>query len=256
MIVDQRICCDLAVGADCKAVYRLIGRSEVTFEAVTASHYQNTRTLPPGRCLVVSDTTEIDYGYKSERKGPGPLTVLKLDEIFAAATLKGSCQIWVSANKNQKARWAHAEVRSTSVTMLPRVVASPLFCMQTGPHSVSPAVAIVLNRLFQFNTPSNTCPHGSNDCEAAQSFAPLGQAQTGAKAKAQWRCSWTVTAPLGQAQRGPRAFAPGSRSHLEFVRVRKMQPFEPDLDLRNPLLAAIARGLGSDDRIAAVQTDR
>ena len=35
--------------ADCKAVYRLFGRSEVTFEAVAAAHYQNTRTLPPGR---------------------------------------------------------------------------------------------------------------------------------------------------------------------------------------------------------------
>lgn len=217
--------------ADCKAVYRLFERSEVTFEAVTAPHYQNTRTLPPGRYLVISDTTEIDYGYKSERKGLGQLTakhrrgfflhsalvvdaeshqvmglgmqelwtrepgklkrvhrvnsrkrqtesevwgrvidevsgvgpgiqfihvcdrgadnfdvfahlhlkgdswviraaqlkrklrtadgtVLKLDQILAAATLKGSYQIWVSANKKQKARWAHVEVRSASVTML------------------------------------------------------------------------------------------------------------------------------------------
>ena len=45
-------------------------------------------------------------------------TVLKLDEILAAATLKGSYQIWVSANKKQKARWAHVEVRSASVTLL------------------------------------------------------------------------------------------------------------------------------------------
>lgn len=217
--------------ADCKAVYRLFDRSEVTFESVTAAHYQNTRTLPSGRYLVISDTTEIDYGYKSERQGLGRLTakhrrgfflhsalivdaeshqvmglgmqelwarapgkvkrvhrvkcckrqtesevwgrvidevigvgpgiqfihvcdrgadnfdvfahlhlkgdswviraaqlkrklrtadgtVLKLDEILAAATLKGSYQIWVSANKKQKARWAHVEVRSASVTLL------------------------------------------------------------------------------------------------------------------------------------------
>jgi hypothetical protein len=220
--------------AGCKAVYRLFDRPEVTFESVTSTHYQNTRTLPSGRYLVISDTTEIDFGYKSERQGLGPLTathrrgfflhsalvidaeshqvmglgmqelwaraagkrkrvnrvncrkrptesevwgrvidevdglgqdiqgiqfihvcdrgadnfdvfahlhlksdswviraaqlkrklrtadgtVLKLDEILAAATLKGSYQIWVSANKKQEARWAHVEVRSTSVMML------------------------------------------------------------------------------------------------------------------------------------------
>lgn len=60
--------------ADCKAVYRLFDRSEVTFESVTAPHYQNTRTLSPGRYLVISDTTEVDYGYKSKRRGPGRLT--------------------------------------------------------------------------------------------------------------------------------------------------------------------------------------
>ena len=59
---------------DCKAAYRLFERPEVTFESVTAAHYQNTQTLPPGRYLVVSDTTEIDYGYESEREGLGPLT--------------------------------------------------------------------------------------------------------------------------------------------------------------------------------------
>jgi hypothetical protein len=216
---------------DCKAVYRLFERPEVTFESVTTAHYQNTRTLPPGRYLVVSDTTEIDYGYKSERKGLGPLTathrrgfflhsalvmdaeshqvmglgtqelwarvagkqkrvhrvncrkrktehevwgrvidrvtaigpnvelihvcdrgadnfdvfahlhlkgdswviraaqlkrklrtaegiIRKLDEILCDATLQGSYQVWVSANKKQTARWAQVEVRSTSVTML------------------------------------------------------------------------------------------------------------------------------------------
>jgi hypothetical protein len=216
---------------DCKAVYRLFERPEVTFESVTAAHYQNTRALPPGRYLVVSDTTEIDYGYKSERKGLGPLTathrrgfflhsalvmdaeshqvmglgmqelwaraagkkkrvhrvkgrkrktehevwgrvidrveaigpnvelihvcdrgadnfdvfahlhlkgdswviraaqlkrklrasdgvIRKLDEILPDATLQGSYQIWVNANKKQTARWAQVEVRSTSVTMV------------------------------------------------------------------------------------------------------------------------------------------
>ena len=235
--------------ADCKAVYRLFDRDEVTFESVTATHYQNTRTLPPGRYLVISDTTEIDYGYKSERKGLGPLTakqrrgfflhsalvvdaethqimglgkqelwtraaekldrvhrvncrkrptesevwgrvidkvnalspgvefihvcdrgadnfdvfahlhlkgdswviraaqlkrklrtaegtVLKLDEILATAALRGSYQIWVAENKNQKARWAQVEVRSASVTMLrPREGATD-FVMDNNVHEV------------------------------------------------------------------------------------------------------------------------
>jgi hypothetical protein len=45
-------------------------------------------------------------------------TVQKLDEILATATLTGSYRVWVSANQNQKARWAQVEVRRTSVTLL------------------------------------------------------------------------------------------------------------------------------------------
>jgi Transposase DNA-binding len=59
---------------DCKAAYRLFECPEVTFEAVTDPHYQRTlRQLSPGKYLVISDTTELDYGYKSQRKGLGRL---------------------------------------------------------------------------------------------------------------------------------------------------------------------------------------
>jgi hypothetical protein len=44
--------------------------------------------------------------------------IRKLDEILLDATLQGSYQIWVNANKKQAARWAQVEVRSTSVTMV------------------------------------------------------------------------------------------------------------------------------------------
>jgi hypothetical protein len=44
--------------------------------------------------------------------------IRKLDEILLDATLQGSYQIWVNANKKQTARWAQVEVRSTSVTMV------------------------------------------------------------------------------------------------------------------------------------------
>jgi hypothetical protein len=72
---------------DCKAVYRLFERPEVTFESVTAAHYENTRTLPPGRYLVISDTTEIDYGYESERQGLGPLTATHRRGFFLHSAL-------------------------------------------------------------------------------------------------------------------------------------------------------------------------
>ena len=49
---------------------------DVTFEAVTAAHYQNTRTLPPGRSLVVSDTTEICDCRLAKRSGMLPLAKL------------------------------------------------------------------------------------------------------------------------------------------------------------------------------------
>ena len=38
--------------SDCKGVYRLFQRPEVTFESVTAVHYQRTRDLGPGTYLV------------------------------------------------------------------------------------------------------------------------------------------------------------------------------------------------------------
>jgi hypothetical protein len=73
--------------AGCKAVYRLFERPEVMFESVTAAHYQNTRTLPSGRYLVISDTSEIDYGYKSGRKGLGPLTAKHRRGFFLHSAL-------------------------------------------------------------------------------------------------------------------------------------------------------------------------
>lgn len=60
--------------AACKAVCRLFTCSKATFAAVTTPHYKRTLNLQPGTYLVISDTTEIDYGYKCKRKGRGPLT--------------------------------------------------------------------------------------------------------------------------------------------------------------------------------------
>ena len=73
--------------SDCKAVYRLFERPEVTFESVTAAHYERTLKLAPGKYLVISDTTEVDYGYKSEREGLGPLTAKHRRGFFLHSAL-------------------------------------------------------------------------------------------------------------------------------------------------------------------------
>lgn len=59
--------------SDCKAVYRLFSCEEVQFAAVTAEHYRHTCSVPAGSYYVIHDKTEIDYGYKSKRKGLGRL---------------------------------------------------------------------------------------------------------------------------------------------------------------------------------------
>lgn len=47
--------------ADLKAAYRLFASDGVTFSAVAEQHWQQTRATPPGRYLLISDTTDIDY---------------------------------------------------------------------------------------------------------------------------------------------------------------------------------------------------
>jgi Transposase DNA-binding/Transposase Tn5 dimerisation domain len=55
--------------ADLKAAYRLFDGDEVTFDAVAEPHWKQTRSVPPGRYLVLGDTTEIDFGYRREIDG-------------------------------------------------------------------------------------------------------------------------------------------------------------------------------------------
>jgi hypothetical protein len=73
--------------ADCKAAYRMFEQEPVTFEAVTATHYQRTCNLAAGTYLVISDTTEVDYGYNSPRQGLGRLTAQKHRGFFLHSAL-------------------------------------------------------------------------------------------------------------------------------------------------------------------------
>ena len=47
--------------SDLKAAYNWCAREEVTFDAVATPHWQQTRATPPGRYLLISDTTDIDH---------------------------------------------------------------------------------------------------------------------------------------------------------------------------------------------------
>ncbi|WP_237229298.1 IS4 family transposase [Rubinisphaera sp. JC750] len=59
--------------SDCKAVYRLINREEVSFSALTMPHYQRTRQSgKPGQVrLILNDTTEVNYGRTRRAAGLG-----------------------------------------------------------------------------------------------------------------------------------------------------------------------------------------
>lgn len=59
----------MAEMADLKAAYRWCACKDVSFEAVTTPHWEQTRQRPPGTYLVLDDTTEVDFGIR--RKIPG-----------------------------------------------------------------------------------------------------------------------------------------------------------------------------------------
>ena len=73
--------------SECKAVYGLFKCPKATFAAVTAAHNKRTLKLPPGKYLAISDTTEVDYGYKSKRAGLGPLTAKHRRGFFLHSAL-------------------------------------------------------------------------------------------------------------------------------------------------------------------------
>ena len=54
---------------DLKACYRLLGRPEVTHQAITAQHFSQTRNRVSGRYLIFNDTTEFDFGNHREVEG-------------------------------------------------------------------------------------------------------------------------------------------------------------------------------------------
>ena len=58
--------------SDLKAADRLFDGDEVTFEALARPHWELTKQAAKGRCLVIGDTTEFDFGKDREIEGIGP----------------------------------------------------------------------------------------------------------------------------------------------------------------------------------------
>ena len=55
--------------SDLKAAYRLFHQEDVTFAALAAPHWQQTRGLGTGTCLLISDTMETDFGGHRQVQG-------------------------------------------------------------------------------------------------------------------------------------------------------------------------------------------
>lgn len=58
--------------ADTKAAYRLFDAKDVTFEAVSECHWNLRHQCGPGTFLIISDTTELDFGKHRQIEGVGP----------------------------------------------------------------------------------------------------------------------------------------------------------------------------------------
>ncbi len=59
--------------ADLKAAYALFDNDAVTFDAVATPHWKRTRDCPPGRWLILNDTTELDFGPNRQIQDVGPV---------------------------------------------------------------------------------------------------------------------------------------------------------------------------------------
>jgi hypothetical protein len=58
--------------SDLKAAYDLFDADGVSFAAIATPHWSRTRACPPGRYLVINDTTEVDFGIARKISGLGP----------------------------------------------------------------------------------------------------------------------------------------------------------------------------------------
>jgi hypothetical protein len=62
----------IEIWKDLKGAYRLFDQADVSFTALVRPHWEKTRALAPGVCLVICDTMETDFGIHRHVEGLGP----------------------------------------------------------------------------------------------------------------------------------------------------------------------------------------
>jgi hypothetical protein len=103
--------------SDVKAVYRLLDREEVTFDAVAECHWRQTRsTIGKGRYLLISDTTDFKKLYSSPIKeltpmGPGIGNGMQLHSCLAIDSTNGLVQGMAGALLHYRKRACKTETK-------------------------------------------------------------------------------------------------------------------------------------------------
>lgn len=70
---DQSLPSQFSDWADLKAAYRFFDTERVTFDAICLPHWEQTRKTKPGRYLLISDTTDLNFTGHASTEGLGML---------------------------------------------------------------------------------------------------------------------------------------------------------------------------------------
>lgn len=124
--------------SDVKAVYRLLDREEVTFDAVAEYHWRQTRAIGEGRYLLISDTTDFNKRQRGRikeitRMGPGIGNGMQLHSCLAIDSSNGLVQGMAGALLHYRKRARKSE---TTMQRLRRTRASQIWghlVQQIGP---------------------------------------------------------------------------------------------------------------------------
>ena len=124
--------------SDVKAVYRLLDREEVTFNAVAECHWRQTRSIGEGRYLLISDTTDFNKRQRGRieeitRQGPGIGNGMQLHSCLAIDSSNGLVQGMAGALLHYRKRARKSE---TTMQRLGRARASQIWgdlVQQIGP---------------------------------------------------------------------------------------------------------------------------
>jgi hypothetical protein len=70
---DKSLPCQFPEWADLKAAYRFFDTAQVTLDAICTPHWEQSRNTKPGRYLLISDTTDLNFTWHQATTGLGML---------------------------------------------------------------------------------------------------------------------------------------------------------------------------------------